>query len=117
MKIENKDLFSLHADFCKMLANPKRLMILNMLSIKEMSVGEIAEVIGVSLANISQHLNVLKNKDVVKYRKDGHTVYYSLVDRRLLDVCQMMRSILIERMKEKGLVASELDLDVIISDD
>ncbi len=117
VKIKNKELFNLHADFCKMLANPKRLMILNLLGVKEMSVGEIADAIGVPLANISQHLNVLKNNGVVKYRNEGHTVYYSLVDPKLLDVCHMTRKILVERMKERGLLANEIDIDSIVTDE
>ena len=45
--MEKTDIFELHADLCKTLSNPKRLMILALLAKKEMSVGEIAEVIAV----------------------------------------------------------------------
>jgi len=51
------------------LSNPKRLMILALLAKKEMSVGEIAEVISVPLSNVSQHLSLLKAQSLVQTRK------------------------------------------------
>jgi len=107
--LEPVDIFELHADFCKTLAHAKRLMILALLAKKEMSVGEIAEVIEVPLSNVSQHLSVLKARNLVRTRKDGQTVYYSLADRRIVQACTLIRSVLLDLMKERGLVAQEID--------
>ena len=100
--MEKTDIFELHADLCKTLSNPKRLMILALLAKKEMSVGEIAEVIAVPLSNVSQHLSLLKAQSLVRTRKDGQTVYYSLSDRRIIEACTLIRSVLLDKMKERG---------------
>jgi ArsR family transcriptional regulator len=107
--MEQYDLFDLHADFCKTLSNPKRLRILALLARKERSVGEIAEAIGVSLSNASQHLAVLKSQNLVNTRKEGQTVHYGLADRRIIQACTMIRSVLLDNMKNRGLVAQEAD--------
>ena len=53
MKLKQYEIFSLHAEFCKTLSNPKRLMILAILSQKESNVGEIADAIGIAMSNVS----------------------------------------------------------------
>ena len=103
------DIFELHADLCKTLSNPKRLMMLALLGKQEMSVGEIAQVIAVPLSNVSQHLALLKAQNLVLTRKDGQTVFYRLADRRILQACTLIRSVLLDRMKERGQVAQEID--------
>ena len=107
--MEKTDIFELHAELCKTLSNPKRLMILALLAKKEMSVGEIAEVISVPLSNVSQHLSLLKAQSLVQARKDGQTVHYSLSDRRIIQACTLIRSVLLDKMKERGQVAQEID--------
>lgn len=109
MKIQNPELFDLHASLCKVLANPKRLMIIALVSQKEMSVGEIAEAIDTSLATTSQHLRVLRERHVVLSRKEGQTVYYWLSDVRLMQACSIIRTVLLDTMKSRGRAAEELD--------
>ncbi len=73
-----------------------------------------AKTIGVPLANISQHLTMLKSRNIVNPRKDAQNVYYSLVDPRLIEACAMIRSILLDGMKSRGLVASDVDTKVMV---
>jgi DNA-binding transcriptional ArsR family regulator len=107
--MEKPDIFELHARFCRSLSNPKRLIILATLAKGEKSVGELAEASGVTLANISQHLTVLRSHNIVKSRKEGQTVYYSIVDTRLVDACNLIRAILLDGMKRQGMIASGMD--------
>ena len=115
--MDKADIFELHADLCKTLSNPKRLMILALLAKKEMSVGEIAEVIAVPLSNVRQHLTLLKAQNLVKTRKDGQTVHYSLADRRIIQACTLIRSVLLDKMKERGQVAQEIDPRYVVTAD
>ncbi len=117
MKILNREVFDLHASFCKTLANPKRLMILAMLGVREMSVGEMARTIGVPLSNISQHLAVLRGHRIVNVSKEGQTAYYSICDPRLVDACNLIRSVLLDDLKTRGLVAQELDAVRVVADE
>ena len=92
-------------------------MIIAILSKKELSVGEIARVIDVPISNISQHLRTLKDKDVVASRKEGQTVYYRLTDERMMNACNMLRKVLLDKMKARGRIAIDLDPDKIVTDD
>ena len=109
------DIFALHADVCKTLANPKRLMILALLAKGESSVGQIAEAIGAPLPNVSQHLTVLKSQNLVLTRKEGQMVYYRLADRRIIQACTLIRSVLLDQMKARGMVAQEADARYVVS--
>ena len=111
MQIRNEEIFHLHADFCKMLANPKRLMILALLSKRELSVGELAGSMDTAMATVSQHLAALRGKNIVEARKDGQTVYYRATDPRLMDACIAIRTILLDGMKRRGEIAKEIEVD------
>lgn len=106
MKAKEKEIFELHAEFCKMIASPKRLMIIELLAKKELSVGEIAQALDVPHSNVSQHLRVMRSRHIVAARKEGQTVYYRLTHARLPKVCAEIRSILLNGMEVRGREAS-----------
>jgi ArsR family transcriptional regulator len=58
---------------------------------------------------VSQHLSLLKAQSLVQTRKEGQTVHYSLSDRRIIQACTLIRSVLLDKMKERGQVARETD--------
>jgi rhodanese-related sulfurtransferase/DNA-binding HxlR family transcriptional regulator len=70
----------------KALSNPYRLEVIEMLSQGEKSVEGIVQATGMSFANASQHLQVMKNSNIVKTRKEGHYVYYSLINIEILSL-------------------------------
>src|SRR4030066_2164536 len=84
----------------KAVANPYRLEIIEMLSQGEKSVEGIVQVTGMSIANASQHLQVMKNNNIVKARKEGHYVYYSLVNDELLSLYQHITKYAVREIAE-----------------
>ncbi len=62
----------------KAMANPARLMVLCEIADGEKSVGELERAVGLSQSGLSQHLAVLRARDLVATRRDGQTIYYSL---------------------------------------
>ncbi len=72
----------------KALSNPFRLEIIEMLSQGEKSVEGIVQTTNLNVANASQHLQVLKNANIVKSRKEKQYVYYSLINDEFLSVYQ-----------------------------
>ena len=77
------------ASVLKLLANEQRLLILCRLTQGEFSVGQMVELCGQSQSSVSQHLGRLREGGLVKTRRDGTTIYYSLADdsvRRLIDM-------------------------------
>jgi DNA-binding transcriptional ArsR family regulator len=65
-------------DAFKAMADPTRREILMLLKEGEMTVSEIADHFDVSMASISQHLKILTNANLVRFRKDGKYIYYQL---------------------------------------
>ena len=72
----------------KALANPNRLEIVEMLSKGEMSVEKIVKTSDMRISNASQHLQVMKNNNILKSRKEGHYVYYSIAKDEFLSLYQ-----------------------------
>jgi DNA-binding transcriptional ArsR family regulator len=89
-----------HAAICRVLTDPKRLMLLDVLRGGERSVGELAEVIGVSLPNASQHLAVLRTAGLVDGRRVGTTVRYELAEPAIVEACDVIDRIVRRRTNE-----------------
>ena len=88
------------AKVMKALANPARLEIIEMLSQGEKSVEGVVAATNLAVANASQHLQVLKNNNIVKSRKEGHYVYYSLVNSEFLALYQHITKYAITEIAE-----------------
>lgn len=71
------------ADLFKTFGDPTRIRILYTLSEQEMCVCDIAEVLDMTQSAISHQLRVLKQMALVKFRREGKTVYYSLADNHV----------------------------------
>ena len=99
-------IYFLHAQIMKTLAQPRRLMILDYLQSGEKSVGELAELLGLPQANVSQHLAALRSQEIVATRREGNTIFYSLVDPRILKACDIFHDFLSDRMKNNEAFAS-----------
>lgn len=74
----NKELYLKKTKMIKALANPTRLLIVDLLAGGEKNVSELIELTGEEQSNVSKCLGVLKTNGIVKDRKDGMNVYYSL---------------------------------------
>jgi ArsR family transcriptional regulator len=90
--------FRLHAEICKVLTDPKRLMLLDALRDLERSVGELADAIGVTLPNASQHLAVLRAAGLVDARRTGTTVRYRLSEPAIVEACDVIDRIVSRRI-------------------
>lgn len=86
------DFLELIAARFKLLSEPARLHILNALKGRELSVGELVDETGLGQANVSKHLQLLLANGFVKRRRDGLFAYYSLADRDVLRLCDIMCS-------------------------
>jgi ArsR family transcriptional regulator, virulence genes transcriptional regulator len=96
------ELYVLHAEICKTLANPKRLEILNALGRCEVSVAELVRILRLPKANVSQHLAVLRSRGVVKARREGLNVYYRVLNPKIIRACNLMREVLMEHLDKSA---------------
>lgn len=94
---------SLYAEFSrigKVLSNPSRLEFLDLLAQREWSVEELAQETRLSVANASQHLQVLRAAQLVDTRRDGLRVYYRLADEDVFRLLQVVRDLSEKRLAE-----------------
>ncbi len=77
------------AELFKVFSDSTRIMILSALIDKEMCVNHIAELLSMSQSAISHQLRVLKQARLVKYRRDGKIIYYSLCDNHIESILNM----------------------------
>jgi DNA-binding transcriptional ArsR family regulator len=91
-----KKAFSQNAKIYRLLANEKRLEILNNIKHKECSVEELVQILKVSKPNVSQHLALLRNAGIVKTRRDGLRIFYRIIDPNIIEPC-----VLLHRLREK----------------
>ena len=81
------------AAIAKALADAKRLCVLERLAEGERSVSDLSRDVGCQVPNMSQHLAVLRSAGIVASRRDGSTVFYRLVDERVLDAYRLLQQV------------------------
>jgi ArsR family transcriptional regulator len=67
----------------RILSNPTRLEILDIIKSKKATVNEISKIVGVRKANTSQHLSILRHLNMVARRKEGKNTYYRITDPKI----------------------------------
>lgn len=101
----------LHERICLALGDPKRLMILYLLSQHQRSVGELAHELDTPQPTISHHLKILRERSLVRTHKDGTTVYYALADTRVIQAVDLLRAVLHDNLAEQARLAEFHALD------
>ncbi len=94
----NLELYKLKAEISKAFSDPKRLIIIAELRSGERTVNELADALETPQAVISRQLAVLKSKGVVKPRRSGNNIYYSLTDMRICEACDIVHAVLMDRL-------------------
>ncbi len=97
----NEEMTSLmaQAELCQSLTHPFRLKILRLLGEGRKNVSEIMEVIDKPQPFISQHLRVLRQKEVVQTERDGNEVFYSLSDPKIVKICELVAELINKRQQ------------------
>jgi len=89
-----KETYERNAAIYKLLANPKRLEILNSIKkYKELPVEAMVQTLKLPKANVSQHLALLRHARLVSVRRNGLNVYYKLTDPRLVEPCRILHNL------------------------
>jgi DNA-binding transcriptional ArsR family regulator len=110
------ELTILQAEVLKTLASPRRIEILHELARGPIEVGRLAETIGASQPNVSQHLAVLRSAGIVEAERDGREVRYRLADTDVTVACALMRGVLERRLARLGAVAATASAPTTASD-
>lgn len=91
--LENEEHIAQASRALKAMAHPLRLKILCVLGDQEISVQDIVDCVGTSQSNISQHLAILRDKGMLRTRKEANRVFYRISDERTLTLIGMMREV------------------------
>ena len=97
------------AEFFRALSHPTRIAIVELLRDGELSAGTLIERLGVEQANASQHLTVLRSKHIVVNRKVGNQVFYSVRDRLILEVLDVMKRYFYAHLAEGQAMFDEIN--------
>ncbi len=104
----DKRLYALHADICSVFTSSKRLEILDLPRQGEMSVGEIAKRTDLPQSNLSQHLSMLREKGIVKTRREGVTIFYSIANMKIMAAFDIVTQVLCEKLGEAEQLAKDV---------
>lgn len=97
----NLERYRLHAELCKVLTDPKRLALLDALRSGDRSVGDLADAIGATLANTSQHLAIMRSAGLVEGTRDGTTVRYRIAEPAITAACDIVQGIVERRLARR----------------
>jgi ArsR family transcriptional regulator len=107
----SQELRRFKAEIFQALAHPTRIAIVEALRQREMSAGQLIEGLKLEQANASQHLGVLRGKQIVVSRKEGNQVFYSLRDPVLIEVLDILKRYFYAHLSQTMSMMKEIQSD------
>jgi ArsR family transcriptional regulator len=104
-----RPIYQVKAEFFKTLGHPARIRILEVLRDGERPVNELLSEVGIEASHLSQQLAVLRRANLVRSRKIGSSVLYSVTDPRVFQLMELAKSILTSSLTETRELLEELE--------
>lgn len=105
---QDRRIYELQARLCQVLASPKRLEILYTLKDAELTAGELAKAVDVTMPNLSQHLSLMKQHGLVESRKEGLNMYYHVASTQILETMASVRRVLAEQLARQSVLLNQV---------
>ncbi len=96
----DRKIYEIHAEMCKVFTSPARIELIFLLKSGRKCVSDLVELTGLNQPNISQHLQLMKDKKIVKTEKEGNRVFYTLTNPKISEAFEIIREILEEQLAE-----------------
>ncbi len=96
------DIVELHAAFCTVFSSPTRLRIMWLLGDSERAVGELAGALELPMANVSQHLRVMRDQGAVTSRRQGRSILYRIAHPKFTAGARLIREGLLDVLGRRG---------------
>jgi ArsR family transcriptional regulator len=93
-------IYEMQVRICKAFANTSRLRMLDLLAKQELTVSDLQAKLGITTANVSQHLAVLKGAGVVATRRDGKQIFCRLAIPEVKSACSLIRDVLRAQLRD-----------------
>lgn len=104
----SKEIFILQSQLCQAMGNAARLEIVYTLRDGPQHVSDLIKAMGLSQANLSRHLTVLRNIGLITVERKGHEKIYQLANPKIVVICDLMRQVLAEQITHRAEVADTL---------
>lgn len=93
-----REAYNKNAMLYRILANSKRLEILNILKKRETSVENLLQITSLPKANLSQHLALMRHNGLVVPRRHGLNIFYRIVDPRIVEPCKILHDLRLRKL-------------------
>ncbi len=104
-----RPIYQVKAEFFKTLGHPARIRVLEVLRDGERPVSELIPEVGIEPSHLSQQLAVLRRANLVRTRKVGSSVFYSVSDPRIFELLEVAKAILTSSLTETRELLEELE--------
>ena len=94
--------FEIQANFCRAMGNAVRLQIVHCLRQRPLTVTEICQVTELPQGTVSRQLAILRGVGVVATQRLGNTKVYRIINKKIPELCDLVRDILIEQMDQRS---------------
>lgn len=99
----------LEADLCFALSDPTRILILYALCERSQNVNEITAALNITQPTTSRHLKILRDRGLLTANRQGTTIIYQLVDNRLIQALDLLRSVLRDSLVRRASLVKDLN--------
>ena len=106
--IMERSIFDIQAEFCKAMGNATRLQIMHILRERPMTVSEIMQEINQNQSTVSRQLSILRSVGVVAGYRHGNEMIYQLANEKISEVCDLVRTVLIEQTQKQSITLRDL---------
>jgi ArsR family transcriptional regulator len=100
--MSHEKIYEIQAELCRALGNPLRMEIVHLLRSGPLNVNDIAASVEQHQATVSRNLTILRNAGIVVTQRDGNYIMYQVANPKLVDVCDLMREVLMEQIDERS---------------
>jgi len=99
--------YELHAEIFKTFGHSTRLFIIDSLRKQELTASDLSRITDIDISNLSQHLKMLKEKGLVKLRREGRSVFYSLAHPNIIQAYDLISEVLTKRIHDNQSIIGE----------
>lgn len=104
-----QEVSQLEADLCFALADPTRILILYALDEQPRNVTELTQELNITQPTASRHLKILRDRGLVRPNRQGVVIQYELMDKRLIQALDLLRSVLRDRIAYRANLMEEIE--------
>lgn len=109
--MNENSVYEMQAELCRVMSHAGRQMIIHILFDGQKNVNEIVNLTGINQSAVSRHLAILRRGGLVLTERHGQEIHYRLANQKIIEVCNLMRTVLIDQMAKQSAKVKQLQQD------